>query len=983
LEEAVAAYQNNPDVEFAELNYIVSIDLTPNDPLYPLHWSLNNIGQDYPASGKYNSPPGTDGSDVNAPEAWDITTGSYDVVVAVPDTGIDYTHRDLDDNIWVNEAELNGTAGVDDDGNGYIDDIYGYDFIHNNPFPNDDHGHGTHCAGIIAAEGDNALDIVGVCWDARIMAIKFLDAGGTGTETNAAKAIYYAVNNGADIISCSWGSNYYSNVEKVAVDYAHSQGVIVVASAGNENSTYPRYPAYYDNVIAVAATNSNDERAPFSNYGSRVDIAAPGVDILSLRAAGTSRGTIYDSYTTILSGTSMSCPHVVAVAALIISKHPDAYAQYVTAKLLQGTDEIPSSGMGRGRINAFKALRYGFEGVITLNRDFYLCDHIVRIELLDSDLIGAGTQQVILSTDGGDAETVLLTERSSAPGTFRGTISTITGTPVVEDGTVQVSHGQIITAIYYDVNDSIGDPNIATDTAGVDCYPPVILDVSLGVPGREPRVSVETDEPTTARVLCGLACGGPYNIIGVDSSLATSHTIKLIGVSPETDYFFIVKVTDVVNYVTVDDNAGQCYAFTTTGLGDDIYVPAQSSTMQEAVDNSWDNRTVWVADGIYAGPDNRDIDFRARPITVKSEDGPENCIIDCNGIGHGFYFHNREGPLSVLSGLTITNAAGAHAGIYCDDRTEPIISNCILVANRGTGIYCDHESRPAIANCTIVGNRSSGIRTWGIESAAIANCTIVENGADGIYSPYGRPTVINCISWANNGNAIYGAGPYVTYSNIEGGYTGEGNTDTDPCFVSMAYWVDVNDPNIIVDPEDPNANAVWVVGDYYLLPDSPCIDAGDPDFVPEPNETAIDGLPRVMNGKVDMGAYEFNHIPDVPVAATVRFKPQMLNCNSKVKWLKANFVLPNGFWPVDVDVHSPAVARPIGLGSEDEIESEYIKVVGNEHGSLRVEAAFDRQTFCSMLTDAGGGSLEVTVVGFFITGQYFYGTNTVRMINLR
>jgi parallel beta-helix repeat protein len=431
----------------------------------------------------------------------------------------------------------------------------------------------------------------------------------------------------------------------------------------------------------------------------------------------------------------------------------------------------------------------------------------------------------------------------------------------------------------------------------------------------------------------------------------------------------------------VDDNAGQCYAFTTTSLDDDIYVPAQCSTIQEAVDNSWDGRTVWVADGIYTGPDNRNIDFKRKRITVRSENGPGNCIIDCNGIGRGFYFHNREGPLSILSGLTITNGAKGGAAIYCDNRTNPVITNCTIAGNRGDGIYCQHESRPTIANCLVAGNGGVGIEAWGIESATITNCTIVQNGAAGIYSPYGRPKIISCISWANELDAIYGVAPYVSYSNIEGGYPGEGNIDADPCFVSMGYWVDVNDPNIIVGPEDPNA--VWVEGDYHLLPDSPCIDAGDPGFVPEPNETCVGGLPRVMNGRVDMGAYEFNHIPDIPVAAAMMFTPQMLNCNSKVKWVKANFVLPAGFWPVDVDVRAPAVAKPVGLGSEGEIESEYIKVVGNEHGSVRVEAAFDRQTFCSMVTDTSRASLEVKVVGFFVTGQYFYGTNTVRMINLR
>ncbi|NIN34405.1 MAG: S8 family serine peptidase, partial [Gammaproteobacteria bacterium] len=177
LQEVVAAFNSHPDVEYAELNYIVSINLTPNDPLYPLQWSLNNTGQMYPESGNYNHPPGTAGCDIDAPEAWDIYTGYSDVIVAVVDTGVDYQHRDLNDNMWVNTGEIAGN-GIDDDNNGYVDDIYGYDFINGDSDPMDDNGHGTHCAGIISAEGntDPNRDIAGVCWIAGIMALKFLDS---------------------------------------------------------------------------------------------------------------------------------------------------------------------------------------------------------------------------------------------------------------------------------------------------------------------------------------------------------------------------------------------------------------------------------------------------------------------------------------------------------------------------------------------------------------------------------------------------------------------------------------------------------------------------------------------------------------------------------------------------------------------------------------------------------------------------------------
>ncbi|MHC4758179.1 MAG: S8 family serine peptidase [Planctomycetota bacterium] len=258
LQEVVAAYNNDPDVEYAELNYIVSIDTTPNDPLYSNQWSLDKI---------------------DAPEAWDINTGSSDIVVTVVDTGVDYNHRDLDDNMW-------------SDGNGY----YGYDFINNDNDPMDDHGHGTHCAGIIAAEGNHGLDITGVCWDAKIMALKFLGANGTGSIADAAEAFYYAVDNGAEVISNSWSGGDYMEAMQQSIDYAHSQGVIMVAAAGNNNANNPDcYPANYNNMISVAATDSDDQKASFSNYGDWVDIAAPGVDILSLRLFRSPMGTPYDT----------------------------------------------------------------------------------------------------------------------------------------------------------------------------------------------------------------------------------------------------------------------------------------------------------------------------------------------------------------------------------------------------------------------------------------------------------------------------------------------------------------------------------------------------------------------------------------------------------------------------------------------------------------------------------------------------------------
>ncbi len=268
LVDVVAEYNNDTDVEYAELNYIVSINTSPNDPndpYYPIQWPLNNTGQMYPYSGNYTTPPGTPDCDIDAPEAWDIYTGNSEVLVAVVDTGVDYNHRDLQNNMWVNEAELNGATGVDDDGNGYVDDIYGYDFVNYDSNPIDDHGHGTHVAGIIAAEGNNGLDIAGVCWNSKIMGLKFLGAGGSGSITDAVEGFYYAVDMGADVVSNSWGGGGFMQSAQDAIDYAYSQGVIMVASAGNDDSSSAHYPARYDHMIAVASTDSDDQKATSSN----------------------------------------------------------------------------------------------------------------------------------------------------------------------------------------------------------------------------------------------------------------------------------------------------------------------------------------------------------------------------------------------------------------------------------------------------------------------------------------------------------------------------------------------------------------------------------------------------------------------------------------------------------------------------------------------------------------------------------------------
>lgn len=274
VEEAVRKYKQDPSVEYAEPNYLVhAFATTPDDTSYGLLWGLNN----------------TNDKDIDAPEAWDITTGSDSVIIAVIDSGLAYNHPDFADNIWENTAELNGTLNNDDDGNGYDDDFYGWDFIDNDGYPLDLNGHGTHVAGTIAAQGNNGQGITGVMWNAKIMPIRFLGLTGSGSTSDAIAAIQYAYENGARIINNSWGSEWNSASLKNIIDlYSDALFIFSAGNTGGDNdddiSNNPIYPASYDspNIISVAATDSNDALASFSCYGStRVDLAAPGVGILS------------------------------------------------------------------------------------------------------------------------------------------------------------------------------------------------------------------------------------------------------------------------------------------------------------------------------------------------------------------------------------------------------------------------------------------------------------------------------------------------------------------------------------------------------------------------------------------------------------------------------------------------------------------------------------------------------------------------------
>jgi subtilisin family serine protease/Ca2+-binding RTX toxin-like protein len=382
VEETVKRYSQDRRVQFIEPNYNdnkLTTLLIPNDPSFPLLWGLNNTGQ----------TGGTPNADIDAPEAWGAlqdwgwfpNTGN--AIVGVIDTGVDYTHPDLINNIWTNPGEIPGN-NLDDDVNGYIDDVHGWDFFNNDNNPMDGHGHGTHVAGTIGAEGNNGIGVTGVNWKVKIMPIQIFSSSGAAASNFAiAQAIQYATANGADVTNNSWGGGAFS----MAIYNAIQAGRLFVAAAGNNaqnNDITPFYPATYNlnNIISVEATDHNDNLAGFSNYGATtVDLAAPGVNIYSTLPVG---GSLMGSNYGYSSGTSMATPHVVGAAALMVATRrdrglPDLTPVQLRQYVLNGVDVIPGlSGTNAtsGRLNLHSGVNqsgigWGDVHMVTFDKKYY------------------------------------------------------------------------------------------------------------------------------------------------------------------------------------------------------------------------------------------------------------------------------------------------------------------------------------------------------------------------------------------------------------------------------------------------------------------------------------------------------------------------------------------------------------------------------------------------------------------------------------
>jgi len=366
LEQLATELKKDPNVQAVSKDYDIHTTVVPNDPYYS---SSGSWGQ------SFNDLWGL--QKINAASAWDTTTGSSSVVAAVIDTGVDRTHADIANNVWTNPGESGTTQSgdrcwtgtpqskttnsCDDDNNGFIDDVYGWNFLNNTNNTLDDNGHGTHVAGTIAGVGNNATGIVGVSWSTKIMPLKFLDSSGNGSLSEGALALQYAADNGAKVTNNSWSCPCSSSIADDAIKYEHDRNVTTVVAAGNNaGNALDNSPANSDYAITVGATDSDDAIASFSNTGSRVDVTAPGVGILSLKSSLASLtctgGAVVNTNYCHISGTSMATPHVTGLASLLLAVNSSLTPEQIRQILRSTSQDLGTAGrdntFGYGRIKA-------------------------------------------------------------------------------------------------------------------------------------------------------------------------------------------------------------------------------------------------------------------------------------------------------------------------------------------------------------------------------------------------------------------------------------------------------------------------------------------------------------------------------------------------------------------------------------------------------------------------------------------------------
>ena len=799
----------NDEIEYAEPNYIIHALKTPNDPGFEQLWGLHNIGQDN----------GTPDADINAVEAWTVSTGG-DVVIAVIDTGIDYEHSDLAANMWRNPGEI-PENGIDDDNNGYIDDIYGIDTYNNDSDPMDDQYHGTHCAGTIAAVGNNGVGVVGVCWKAKLMALKFLSSGGSGSIDNAIECIEYAVNNGAKIMNNSWGGGGFSQALEEAIEISNQSNVLFCAAAGNSsnnNDNNAFFPSSYanSNIISIAASDNNDNLASFSCYGfSSVDFAAPGVDIFSTGTENTYK---------VLSGTSMAAPHCSGAAGLLLSINPNLTVVEIKKILMDNVDEKPAFAnkvASNGRLNIFKAIKNTVG--VHFDKNQYFVHEWASIKLVDMGLVNTISNNVQITTINGDSEIITLIENEAGGFLFTNKIFITDGTPIANNNYLEVIDGSQIYVTYY------------SDSHGMMLTGTAIINHQLDV-------TITNDVNNIANEIKKVQLGGFNNgnvlVDMVVSNAANGEWHKFVTtnywITPEisvTDGYNVITVSgknihdydDVESFIIIREGPFGITNFVSlTGKHQWPFISwsTASTNIQAAIDAAGLRNTVLVSNGIYKEAEI----FINKKVTLCSlgEDS-ENTIIDGENvrrcisvtanatikgfsITRGFVMGYYNGGGIFMSGGLLVDCRiydnycwAWGGGIGCYDGGT--VSNCLIYGNKGSfggGIKIRDS---LIANCIISNNINTIAFGGGIAAvrSKIENCIVVGNKAfesgGGIDIDGGE--INNCIIKANTGNE--GGGVNVFFNclvnnciisenvgNLGGGFYGFGGTINN-CLITKNY----------------------------------------------------------------------------------------------------------------------------------------------------------------------------------------------------
>ncbi|MGA2322215.1 MAG: S8 family serine peptidase [Sedimentisphaerales bacterium] len=764
VENAMASLKQSSSVMYAGPDYVSHIFVVPNDTMFSNLWGMHNTGQ----------AGGTSGADIDAPGAWDISTGNGNIIVAVTDTGVDYNHPDLTANMWTNA-------------NGF----HGHDFVNDDNDPMDDEGHGTHVSGTIGAVGNNGLGVAGVCWHVKIMAVKILDANGSGSLSDSISGIQYAVSNGAKVINASWGYSPGVPVSYLqplydAIAAARDANVIFVAAAGNSgnnNDASPVYPASFDlgNVISVMATTNTDAQAYYSNYGlMTVDLGAPGGgglggtgDILSTYPGG---GYMY------MAGTSMASPHVAGACALLLSIDSTLTASQVKQILLNTVDKtLPGLCVSGGRLNLAAAAQEAQHDTTppTPSTAGWLTPpvatglHTIAMEALN-EIDRSNVEYYFECVNDANINS------GWEPNTLY----------VFKDpAESKIKHGKTY-GFRVKARDKSTNHNetawsntmYATTAAVTDNLPPApspaqwaIQPILIRPSPLVLRMKIKgkgTDENGELFKYQYYDTLTPGTVIDSGWKNSADGTMPDItsGITLNHTYVFNCKVKDNLGNET-GWSQPDVYVTLTTATGPRIlHVPSQYLTIQSAIDAANTGDIVEVSPYpvppyYYQGINfrglsgNINLRFHGKAITVRSTN-PENpdvvaaTIIDCNGAidptgpRRAFIFDNGEGPSSILAGFTIRNAyVKAHQGRN-GDANLPDINALPGYTAAGAAILCGPNPDP----CFVLGipdNWGTGTGSPTIRNCVFINC-IVEGGNGGLGAD------------GNDGNDFQAADPCAT-----------------------------------------------------------------------------------------------------------------------------------------------------------------------------------------------------------------------------